>query len=197
MLNMMQLVYNLVIIGAGTMLTIFIGVVYNNRMAYYEIMGGNPPHKIILSRVLSLGIISAFIIYIPSAAFLLFTYIRNGKGIVEDPLMLFILMFVITLHTTISFILYAMLGRNLVIASFVPYVRFGILDMIVYLMIAQEFENLKDNKLLYLTTNSQLNNLSLLSGDKELIAVVILSALIECAVLYVLVYLVYKNKKFK
>ena len=197
MFNMAQFVYSLILLGSGTLLTIFVGIAYNNRMAYYEIMSGNAPHKIILSKVLSLGLISSLIIYIPTAAFLAFTYFRNGKGEAEDPVLLFVLLFVITLHLTVSFILYAMLGRNLVLASFVPYIRFGLLDLIVYMLISQEFEKFQDSKLLFLTTNSQMANLTQLAGNKDLITVIILTSVIECTVLYVLVYLVYKNKKFK
>ena len=121
--NTAQLSYNMVLLTCGTLLTIFIGVSYNNRMCYYELMSGNSPHRIILSKVLSTGIISALIMYIPTAAVLLAAYIHSGKGQIDNPMMVFLILFIITLHTTISFILYTMLGRNLVIASFIPYIR--------------------------------------------------------------------------
>jgi len=65
------------------------------------------------------------------------------------------------------------------------------------MLISQEFEKFQDSKLLFLTTNSQMANLTQLAGNKDLITVIILTSVIECTVLYVLVYLVYKNKKFK
>ncbi|MBO7424168.1 MAG: hypothetical protein J6U23_00690 [Clostridiales bacterium] len=195
--NVTQMTYNMALLTCGTLLTIFIGVSYNNRMSYYEIMAGNPPHKIILSKTLSTGFLSSVIVYVPTAILLLVSFIKNGKGSIEDPLMVFIILFVVTLHTMFSFILYAMLGRNLVIASFIPYIRLGILDLIVYLLIAQEFSEHVDNKLLYITTNSQMAHLMNMSGDSKLLLIVLLSSVVECAVLYILVYFVYKNRLFK
>lgn len=195
--NVTQLSYNMVLLVCGTLLTVFIGVSYNNRMSYYEIMGGNSAHKIILAKTLSIGFISALIMYVPTAVFLLASYINSGKQTIENPAMVFIILFIIALHTTISFILYAMLGRNLVLASFVPYIRLGILDLIVYMLVFQEFSEHADNKLLYITTNSQMAHLLTKTGDNKLLFIVLISSAIECAVLYILVYLVYKNKKFK
>ena len=195
--NVTQLSYNMVLLSCGTLLTIFIGVSYNNRMSYYEIMGGNPPHKIILAKTLSIGFISAVIMYVPTAILLIASYIKSGKQTIDNPLMVFIILFVITLHTTFSFILYSMLGRNLVIASFIPYARLGIMDLIVYMLIFQEFSEHADNKLLYITTNSQMAHLLTMTGDNKLLYIVLITSAVECAALYILVYLVYKNRKFK
>ena len=195
--NVAQLSYNMVLLACGTLLTIFIGVSYNNRMSYYEIMGGNPPHKIILAKTLSMGLISSVIMYVPTAILLLAAYIKSGKQTIDNPLMVFIILFVITLHTAFSFILYSMLGRNLVIASFIPYARLGIMDLIVYMMVFQEFSEHADNKLLYITTNSQMAHLLTMTGDNKLLYIVLITSAVECAVLYILVYLVYKNRKFK
>ena len=195
--NVAQLSYNMVLLSCGTLLTIFIGVSYNNRMSYYEIMGGNPPHKIILAKTLSMGLISSVIMYVPTAILLIASYIKSGKQAIDNPLMVFIILFVITLHTTFSFILYSMLGRNLVIASFIPYVRLGIMDLIVYMIIFQEFSEHAHNKLLYITTNSQMAHLLTMTGDNKLLYIVLITSVVECAVLYILVYLVYKNRKFK
>lgn len=195
--NVVQLSYNMALLVCGTLLTIFIGISYNNRMSYYEIMAGNPPYKIILSKSLVLGFITSVIVFVPTAVLLLAAYLNSGKGTIDSPVMAFVILFLVSLHTMISFILYAMLGRNLVFASFVPYIRLGILDLIVYLLIFQEFSEHTDNKLLYITTNSQMSHILTMSGDNKLLLIVLFSSVVECAVLYILVYLVYKNRKFK
>ena len=197
LMTMTQITINMVLLACGTLLTVFIGISYNNRMSYYEIMSGNSPFKIIIAKTMTTGIISSVIMFIPTAVMLLISYLRNGKGEVENPAMVFDLLFVITLHTTISFVLYSMLGRNLVFASFVPYIRLGILDMIVFLLCVQEFSSVKDSKLLYITTNSQMANLATRSGDGKFFLLVLLSSIAECAVLYILVYFIYKKKKFR
>ena len=187
----------LIFMGAFTVMGVYIGTSYNNRMAYYEIMNGYSPFKIILAKCFSVGLAGAVIVYIPVAAILGFSAVKNGTGIIEQPLILFVLLFVMVLHASLVTLLYSMACKNLVFASVLAYVRFGIIDMVPALVITQEFKKLAKYDALNLSISSQAMNLHSATYDTKYILYVVLTCVVECAFAFGLVYYTYRNKKFK
>ena len=188
----------IVLLGMPTLLAVYCGTAFNNRMAYYEVMDGNSPVKIIASKIFSLGMLCSIIAFVPSFIYFLVVDLKNGSGIIENPVMTFVLLFVIFCRVFVCTILYTLICKNLVIASLLPYVRFGIIDIVFILVLSSEGLNLDvPDALVDLFITTQLNKLCQPVYSDKFIAYTVGSALVEIAVLFVLAVITYKKKKFK
>lgn len=183
----------------ATILCVYVGTAYNSRLAYYEIMDGNSPAKIVLTKIMSLGLVASLIAYVPFALFMGVVAAVNGVGAYENPVLMFVMVFVIVFHVVTAAILYSMLARNLILSSFVPYIRFGIIDMIGYMVIETwSFASGKElPAIIEFFLNRQLEQVFGISYTNEFIVATLVSTVAEITILSVLVMLVYKRKKFK
>ena len=192
-----QVLFAMIVLCTTTVLGVYVGTLYNNRMANYEVMNGYPTFKIITSKSLSLGFIHALITYIPMMVVLLIPALKNGNGLIEEPVKMFILLFVIILHCSIVTVLYSMFFKNLVFASLLGYVRFGILDMVPTVIIVEEFPKLAEKEALNISISQQCMSLVRDTYDQRFILWVVLSMIVESAILFGLVYYSYTRKKFR
>lgn len=195
-----QAVLAITILISCTMVGVYIGTSYNNRMALYDVMTGYSPFKIIMSKFCSVGLLATLSGFVPLAGFFLFSYLKNGAGVTKNVPVVFVLLFVIIMHAVFSTILYAMLMKNLVFGSLISYIRFGILDMVPMLIIQQELPDSKFVQEGYGTILSVTDQgLGLINrcDSSKFIIMTVASLFIECTIVFVLVYFSYKRKKFK
>lgn len=175
---------------------IYIGTAYNNRMAYYEVMNGYSPAKIILSKLFSLGLVFTLIAFIPSALLMFIYYLKNGAGMVENVPGAFLLLFFTILHSVVVCVLYSMLSRNIALSAFIAYIRLGIIDMVPIAVLAEYKKDALDADILCISSSGSLMAISSISSWRPL-EIALLSMLVECTLVFILVYFIYKKKKFK
>ena len=195
-----QAVLAVTILISCTMVGVYIGTSYNNRMALYDVMTGYSPVKVILSKFCSVGLIATLSAFIPMSGFFLYSYLKNGAGVTKNVPVMFVLLLVIFMHAVFSTILYAMLFKNLVFGSLISYIRFGILDMLPILILQQEMPDSKFVQEGYgsiLSVTEQGFGLINRCDSSKFIIMTVASMLIECTIVFILVYFSYKRKKFK
>lgn len=189
----------IVMLAFPTVFCVFVGTAYNSRLAYYEIMDGNKPLKIVITKIISLGLFVSTVLYVPFAVLCGVIGGVNGFGGMENPVLFFVLTYVIFAHIVIASLLYSMITRNLVLASFVPYLRFAILDFFIAMLAEMYF--ISDGKEAPAILNGFLYNQlgKFISGvySSSFVVYTILSAVAEIAILSVIAILIYRRKKFK
>ena len=123
----------------------------------------------------------------------------NGFGEIENPVLFFVLVFVLFAHIVIAVMLYSMFSRNLILSSFVPYIRFGILDL--FLAMFGEMFFIEDGKevpdIMNIFTFNQLSHITDTVYSNSFVVYTIVGALLEIAVLSLVVIMVYRKKMFK
>lgn len=182
-----------------TVFCVYNGTAYNSRLAYYEIMDGNKPLKIVVTKILSLGLTVSAILYIPFVLMCGVVGVVNGFGAMENPVLFFVLTFVLLFHIVVASMLYAMLSRNLILSSFVPYIRFGILDLCIAMFGETYFlaEGKEVPGIMNVFTFNQLTHITDAVYSDSFIVYTTLSAVLEIVIVSVFVILVYRKKKFK
>lgn len=182
-----------------TVFCVYTGTAYNSRLAYYEIMDGNKPLKIVVTKILSLGLTISTILYVPFALMCGIVGAVNGFGAMENPILFFVLTYVLFSHIAIVVMLYSMLSRNLVLSSFVPYLRFGIIDLFIAMFGEMYF--LADGKevpgFMNILAYNQLAHITDSVYSNSMIVYTILSSLVEIVIASILVIMVYRKKQFK
>lgn len=182
-----------------TVFCVYNGTAYNSRLAYYEIMDGNKPLKIVATKILSLGLTVSTIMYVPFALMCGIVGAVNGFGEIENPVLFFVLVFVLFAHIVIAAMLYSMFSRNLILSSFVPYIRFGIIDL--FLAMYGETYFMADGKevpdIMNIFIFNQLSHITGTVYSNSFVVYTIVGALLEIAVLSLVVIMVYRKKKFK
>ena len=180
----------------ATIMGIYIGTSYNNRMSYYEIMNGYSPLKIIISKVISIGGSVSFIAVFPSALLMFFLWMSNGSGTIDNVARYFIMLVLTFVNAIVVSVLYAMLSRNIALASFVAYIRLAIVDMLPIVLAASLKPELMEGKWAYIPITGRLMRMTMVDSW-EPVKTSLVAMLVECIIVSVLVYLVYKKKRFK
>lgn len=189
----------IVMLAIPTIFAVFVGTSYNSRLAYYEIMDGNKPLKIVVTKIISLGLLVSTIVYVPFAILCGIVGGVNGFGNMENPVLFFLLTYVIFAHIIIATLLFSMIARNLILASFIPYIRMGFLDLLVTMI--GEVYFLADGKdvpaFFDVFIYNQMGKFTSGVYSNSFVVYTILSAVIEIAVLASIAVMVYRKKKFK
>lgn len=186
-----------VVLLLGLLLTFVSAMGYQNKTAYYEIMSGHKISHMIGSKVIVDTImITGMLIVFFGIAFSVIA-LKNGIGDMEDiPLRMFLAVIVL-LHVAMITVLSSTMLRSLASVAF-AYIRIGMLESLLYGLATElltDVETLqKVSKWLFFGQFQ-----TILSGtiNKDIILPIILSAIIECGVLYSIAYITMKKKLYR
>ena len=188
----------------GTVTAAAVGSFYSNRTGYYEIMDGNSTVSIIMSKV-CVYTLAAFGFYlVPQLILITIMGVKNGAGDTQNLALLLVLAIIILVHIISTIVLHSLLFRNKAAAIF-PYARFMIFELMgstLFPILAKQIFSLSDettDKFANLFTWLPAVQLTMLSGniDTTFIAKVVISFVVEFAVMFALVYKSFKRKNFK
>ena len=181
----------------GTLIGIMASKYYHCRLYYYEIMDGAGIHRIILSKMAVYGIVSLAVI-IPSLVIFAIAGVRGGVGEMKSPLLFGLIYAVIVFHIVIKITLYSMLIRNLIGGSLIAY-ALAIVEIMGFSLIT-ELELMKTataNRLFQWVPSIQLMLIPQAEYSADYIIAVFGSLILGTAVLYSLVYTIYKKRLFR
>lgn len=181
-------------------ISIPISQIYQNKLAYYEIMSGMKIRKIILSKVVIYNAI-----FVVGTAFTLVMYfgilgIINGVGDMSNIPLRFVLFIILIIHICTVSVLICMLVKH-IIALAIVLLRFMFFDSLMMLFIMPI-----DSELDIAVIGSQNSSDWFISGqmtkifsadiNSNMILMVIATTAFEIAVWYILTYISYKKKMF-
>lgn len=174
----MGMVISLMSTGIG------IGRHYQNRTAFYEIMGGVSAHRIILSRICVYTPLILGFYFVPVSVILM---IFDGGMDTVMFLLMFLIIFIRLLIFTICICLTFKTGEGVII----PYIRF-VGDLILTMLFTME-DIRKFFPVLDWMPIFQMFSLSV-KIDNMLIIKIIVGCVAECAVMYALAYTSHRKK---
>lgn len=180
-----------------TVITGTIGISYNNRTAYYEIMEGNSAHKIILSKVFVYTLTICGMYLVPLMIYLGVTAAANGVGDKENAAFMCLMLAVIIVHIATASALAAVAVKSL-LSAVIGYVRYAILEGMGIMLLP---ELLKDHReALYKIFDWLIAGQQMLFAgnklDNHAVVAIIGSFVIEFALLYGIAFLGYRKKNF-
>ena len=106
------------------------GQLFNKgKLGYYEVMAGNKPSYIIMSKICSDGLFFSVIYTVCISAFYVFLGIKNGVGTITHPLLRLALFTVAMTHLVVTSIMIMMASKKAVSAVVLSYIRFMIFDI--------------------------------------------------------------------
>ncbi len=106
------------------------GQLFNKgKLGYYEVMAGNKPSQIIMSKICSDGLFFSVIYTVCVTAFYVFLGIKNGVGTMTHPLIRLLLFAIAMTHLVVSSIMIMMASKKAVSAVILSYVRFMVFDI--------------------------------------------------------------------
>ncbi len=182
----------------GTVIAATLGILYNNRTGFYEVMDGNSPSEIILSKLIVYVSSSVVAIFVPMGIISAVVYIKNGVGEGLNLPIYYSMIFIKVLHIVSIAVFASLIFKSLLGAAF-PYVRFLILEMMGFEMLIMALpHNETIRNIAHCFPAYQINySLNLLTGDcGDLVLKFILSFVIEFSVLYILTHISFKKKWF-
>ena len=102
----------------------FAGQLFNKgKLGYYEVMAGNKPSHIIMSKIFSDGVFFSVIYTVCVSAFYVFLGIKNGVGTMTHPFIRLGLFAVVMTHLVVSSIMIMMASKKTVSAVVLTYIR--------------------------------------------------------------------------
>lgn len=178
----MGIVFSLMGIGVA------IGIHYQNRTAFYEIMDGVSAHKTILSRMCVYTPIMICAYFIPVSAVLMIK--DGGSGIALFLLMLLIIFLRLTIFTICGCLIFKS-GEG----GILPFARF-ILEMLPTMLMSQEELDISSEKVMSALNWFPIFQVYSLAGeiDGTLIMKIIAGFVAEAAVMYALAYTSHRKK---
>ncbi len=182
----------------GIIMSVMLGNMYQNRTYYYEIMSGAKTHRIILSKLTVYNALSFAVVLLPAVAVFGIITAKTGTGGMETPWLTAILATVIILNITCFNVLLTMLIRHMIIGAIAIY-SYSMLVTICYMIFSEGIGSKVPKiaeRILNFFPQVQIFNIAQLKYSPEFIFYVIASFIVTFAVLYILVYLSYKRKKF-
>ena len=106
------------------------GQLFNRgKLGYYEVMAGNKPSQIIMSKIFSDGVFFSVIYTVCVSAFYVFLGIKNGVGTITHPLIRLALFAIIMTHLVVTSIMIMMASKKAVSAVVLSYIRFMVFDL--------------------------------------------------------------------
>ncbi len=188
------------LIGAVTctMIAVLLGNLYSNRTAYYEIMDGAGPAKIIFGKLLVYCPFALLLTALQFGIFFTCIGIKNGKGEMESPALCALLAAIVLLHLFSATVMMSLLAQHM-LGTAIPYARFLILEQLValFLLEANPDKTESIHKILDWLPSVQLQRLAQPSYSTLFILQVIASFVIEFAILYAITYTVYRKKRIR
>ena len=177
------------------------GQVYNKgKIGYYEVMAGNSPHSIIMSKVCSDGVFFSVIGIISTLGFYIFMAIRNGLGNVDHPFIRLGLYSVVMIHMVLISIMIMMTSKKPITGAVLAYIRFMIFDIAVFnvaMAVARHFElfTIEEN-VMHMIVMNQMEMAMLAPINKMVVLHIVFGAMFEFAFWYIIVYRGIKKKRF-
>ena len=176
------------------------GQLYNKgHLGYYEIMAGNSKWKIIMSKVMTVGVFYAALTFVATTVFYIFAGIRNGLGELDHPMMRLALYAVVVVHVMFCSVLIMMQQRNVIASCVLVYFRFMLLDSVGIPLIALCLGKIGcktlANQMQYMIIMNQMNAALVGQLDATLVLHIIIGTIVEFLFWYLLVYMGLKNKK--
>lgn len=182
-----------------------IGLSYQSRTAYYEIMDGRKTCEIIFSKVILYTLIFVAGITVTCGAYFGILGAINGLGNLSDIPLRFMFVEIIIIRICTVSVLISMLIKH-IIGLAVSILRFMILDNLL-LMLTTPINAYSDSGSDLTAITAQSSSNWFISGqmtkilsadiDSKLIIAIFITFIIEFAIWYVLTYISYKHKKFK
>lgn len=106
------------------------GQLFNKgKIGYYEVMAGNKPSHIIMSKICSDGVFFSVIYTVCVSAFYVFLAIKNRVGSVTHPIIRLGLFAVVMTHLVVSSIMIMMASKKTVTGVILSYFRFMCFDI--------------------------------------------------------------------
>ena len=99
------------------------------KLGYYEVMAGNKPSQIIMSKICSDGLFFSVIYTVCVSAFYVFLGIKNGVGTITHPLIRLALFAIVMTHLVVTSIMIMMASKKAVTAVVLSYFRFMVFDI--------------------------------------------------------------------
>lgn len=183
------------------LISICIGISYQNKMAYYEIMEGHSIANIIFSKLLLYISIMVSGVAVPYGIFLAVMAWKNGVGESDKILLRIALLLIIYIHICAVSVLITTSVRYMVAAVLV-FLRFDVLESILIMipLAISEFTELKSihaGRISEWFVMPQYQEVLKGRIDTYIIAAVILSFLLECAFWFAVSYAGMKKKKYR
>lgn len=182
----------------GTVIAATLGVFYNNRTGFYEIMDGSSPSEIILSKLIVYVPSSVVAIFVPMGILSAVVYIKNGAGEGLNLPIYYSMVLVKVVHI-ISIVVFATLIFKSLLGAAIPYIRFLIFEVMGFEMLIMALpHNETIRNIAHCFPAYQISySLNNLSGDcGELVLKFIISFVVEIPLLYIITYVGYKKKWF-
>ena len=195
--TMCVLVYNFF----PAMVAGFAGQLFNKgKLGYYEVMAGNKPSHIIMSKIFSDGVFFSVIYTVCVSAFYVFLGIKNGVGTMTHPLIRLALFAVVMTHLVVSSIMIMLASKKAVSAVVLTYVRFMVFDIafmpaLAFAFTKLGFENVATH-LGYMIVFNQLELTAMSPIDMTSILHIVLGFLGEFIFWYIIVYRGIKKRRF-
>lgn len=185
----------------SSVISVCIGMGYQNKVLYYEIMDGHKASDIIFSRLLFYGMTMTAGVSLALGSFLLAVWLRGGTGELKDIGLRLFLLLVIVVHICAVSALLAMSTRHM-LAVLVSYLRFLLVEEVFALFLpglAQEMQAGSEAaaKISDWFILGQFQKV--LTGDlnSHLTAAVIVSLVLESALWFAMAYRGMKKKRFR
>ncbi|MBR2176336.1 MAG: hypothetical protein IJ861_05255 [Clostridia bacterium] len=177
---------------------VFVGMAYLNKTAYYEVMAGNSPADIILSKVFVDGMIVWLIVQVSSSIYYIYVVLANGTGGIEQFGMRYLLISITLLHLCLSGVLITTAFRDMA-GAVIAFIRFVMVDASIVTVITAMNENNMDynHGLVNIFITMKFTNIIYNDIDTSLILCVIIPFVAEILFWFAISYFTMKKKRYK
>lgn len=176
-----------------------IGMSYQNRTAYHEIMNGHNRHKIIISKAVLYTIIMTGGITVLYGIYFGIVSAMNGTGDIDNIPLRIVLFILVMIHVCVISVLLSIAAKKA--SGIVVIARLMVFESVFNVAYALYVFSLNNNE-----TNKNITNLFIIGQiteiftgkiDTNLILAVVLTLIIEVAIWYICAYHSLKRKSFK
>ncbi len=190
----------LILLFMTVIAALFAGMPFNNKTALYEVMAGNKPSKIILSKLLVVvplvSIVFTGLVVIVTGVLQL----ANGTGELKQMPLRLLILFVAVVHiSTISVL--AVTAVRSILGIGIAFLRFAVFDSALIILIQVLIEDSYDietvRKVCLWFTGSQITSLGMETIPSYFIVAAIAGFVIEAVIWYVISYIGYRRRKFQ
>lgn len=190
--------YVLLIFLAPVAAAAAVGMSYLNKTANYEVMAGNSPTNIILSKVFVDGILLWLIVEVSSSIYYIYIVLANGTGEVEQLGMRYLLLSITLLHLCLSGVLIATSFRDIAGAA-IAFIRFIMVDSVIVTVITamNEDQTIYDNSILNIFVSMKFTSIVYGEIDTNLVLCVVIPFLVEMIFWFGVSYFTMKKKWYK
>ncbi len=178
------------------------GQLYNKgRIGYYEVMAGNSPSSIIMSKLCSDGVFFSIYYTVCISAFYVYLGIKNGVGTIEHPLMRLLLFAIVITHMVVSSIMIMMATKKAASATIMAYVRFMVFDIAgmpaLYLLASKLGLNKLGEHIQRMIVFNQMEMAAMDKITPTLILHIVLGFIGEFVFWYIIVYRGIKKRRYE